>query len=326
MFKQLLFPIALTLTALQPSTVIAQPDPAGTHHGNINKTVQREAWLGLTLETIPPILRSQLGAIIPERQGVIITSVLNNSPAEKSGLQKHDIILNVGDEKIYSPRQLAELIKATPPESDMHLTIVRQSKVMEITATLGAHDRLARPQWPQPGQRWSMPPIPDFQAPGYPGNNQTTMSWDSFESVQVNTLPDGRYHAEVKYKDPQGNQKGFTFEGNRDEIVSQINQQKDLPPAKKQALLNALDMNPNAIFKQPFFQGRNFNDDPFADPFFQQGFPGWNVPDLQRFFQTPGTNRGIAPRRWRGNPPGHPPVRPHGHPDGSAYRPAPGVL
>lgn len=117
------------------------------------------------------------------------------------------------------------------------------------------------------------------------------------EAVQVYTLPDGRYHAEIAYLDAQNTQQKYSFEGTQAEIQQNIQQSKQIPPPQKQALLQALagndPVNLNAFtqsfqqglqgqgidpklfqdpaqFMQQFFNDPAFKNDPFNDPSFKQ--------------------------------------------------------
>ena len=104
--------------------------------------------------------------------------------------------------------------------------------------------------------------------------------------MEVHTLPDGRYHAEVGYTDTGNESRQFSFEGTQEEIRDQIQKNTTLPDDKKQALLQALNLNPEAALRMPMF-----GDNPFNDPFFQAS------PFDDDFF------RGFAPMRL---PPGFP--------------------
>jgi hypothetical protein len=155
-----------------------------------------------------------------------------------------------------------------------------------------------QPVMPMPLQRMSPPHTSQ-------ANGGKAHSWNSFESVQVRTLEDGRYHAEVSYKDEKDNMKRFTFEGKQEEIIQQINQQKDLPQEKKQALLNALNMKPDDLFNtHPFFNSPMlfppmFRGNPFNDPFFQQGFP--MMPDYNSFSQPSAPTPDVPGSQSQGN-------------------------
>lgn len=245
-------------------------------------------WLGVQLVEVPQSLAAQLGGLIPQGQGVMIESVAANSPAEQAGLQRHDILLRLGKQKLYSARQLSSLLRSMQPGSEVVLQTVHQGKLKEVTVSLGEHN------WPNYDQQWPHAWSDDPQPQNTPslqgGDQRSYLAWDSFESVEVRSLADGRYRAEVAYKDGSGNQKSFIFEGKRDEIIGQIKDHNDLPQEKKQALLNALNMRPDAGFGYPFSRRGLFEDRFFSDPFFRgfdpdpfsrNGFP--EFPDLERF-------------------------------------------
>lgn len=136
------------------------------------------------------------------------------------------------------------------------------------------------------------------------------------QAVKVYTLPDGRFHAEINYQDQANATRKFTFEGSKEEIRQQLTQ-SGLPEDRQQAVLQALDMRPGALFgngfgngfpfgpslfdgkdpfDHPFFKQNPFNDpffqnDPFDDEFFQkfwQDLPSLgNLPELKPFVPQP---------------------------------------
>ncbi len=88
---------------------------------------------------------------------------------------------------------------------------------------------------------FNFPNMPDF--PKDFGNNFNGKNMQSFsqsESLSIETLQDGKIHVELKSKDTENNEKNFVFEGKRDQIIKDIQQQKDLPEAQKQKLIGAI--------------------------------------------------------------------------------------
>jgi len=72
--------------------------------------------LGLTLASLTPDLRQQFG--IPETiSGVVVTSVADDGPAAKRGLQPGDVIEQVGSDPVATPQQVASLAKAAHAEN-----------------------------------------------------------------------------------------------------------------------------------------------------------------------------------------------------------------
>ncbi|MGH6960621.1 MAG: PDZ domain-containing protein, partial [Dongiaceae bacterium] len=71
--------------------------------------------LGLTLASLTPDTRQQFG--IPESvNGVVVTSVADEGPAAKQGLQAGDVIEQVGSAPVATPEQVASLAKAARAE------------------------------------------------------------------------------------------------------------------------------------------------------------------------------------------------------------------
>jgi len=71
--------------------------------------------LGLTLASLTPDLRQQFG-IDESVNGVVVTSVADEGPAAKQGLQPGDVIEQVGSAPVATPEQVASLAKAAQAE------------------------------------------------------------------------------------------------------------------------------------------------------------------------------------------------------------------
>lgn len=161
-------------------------------------------------------------------------------------------------------------------------------------------------------------------------NNQNVQVQGDYQSVQVRTLPDGNYHAELSYRDQDGVERNFSYQGSKELIITQVQQQTDLPDDKKWALLNALEMNagnPQNLFNQPFFQGNLFDDpfftgpplqgDPLDHPFFNSPFFQGNPFD-HPFFKNDWLNDPFFSEPLNVVPPARP--KPPPQPDNSQQR------
>ena len=109
--------------------------------------------------------------------GAKITDITKESPAEKAGLQKDDIITKVDDKKIDGPKILAEVISAMKPNASVKVYYKRNGKEKSVKATLKERKNLdARSFYfntPKGGfKSFSMPGNP--HAPKIPG----TQPWD----------------------------------------------------------------------------------------------------------------------------------------------------
>lgn len=81
----------------------------------------------------------QAGIMVPENitSGVAIYSVESNSPAEKAGLQKGDIIIKLGDNKTESLAEFRYELYKLSPNDKVKVTYIRDGKENTTTIELG---------------------------------------------------------------------------------------------------------------------------------------------------------------------------------------------
>ncbi len=102
-------------------------------------------WLGVTVQPINRELADYLGD--GGLKGVIVNSVLRDSPAEAAGLQTEDIILSIG-EVVVGAEDEAELsafrraIAAFKPEHEVPVEILRNGKPERVMVSMGAQPTL----------------------------------------------------------------------------------------------------------------------------------------------------------------------------------------
>jgi membrane-associated protease RseP (regulator of RpoE activity) len=92
-------------------------------------------YLGVNTMALGQQLAEYFG--LSENQGVLVTEVSKDSPAEAAGLKAGDIILSVGDSKIDSPLDLMRLIRAHDPEDQVDVVVQRKGEAHSLKAKLG---------------------------------------------------------------------------------------------------------------------------------------------------------------------------------------------
>lgn len=103
-----------------------------------------------------------------------------------------------------------------------------------------------------------------------PNSSQTTQYHSQAQAMQIYTSADGRIHAEIQSEENGNNKRKSSYEGNRDEVLQQIQQDKNLSDTQKQALQQALNTNPSQIMQNMAFDMPRLNgQDPFDNPFFK---------------------------------------------------------
>ena len=92
------------------------------------------AFLGVGSEDIT---RENMGRYgMREVRGVGVTQVIKDSPAEKAGLKKDDVILRFEGESVTSARKLSRLVSESSADQTVRLTISRGGAEQEVSVTL----------------------------------------------------------------------------------------------------------------------------------------------------------------------------------------------
>jgi serine protease DegS len=72
-------------------------------------------WIGVTAQDVTPDLAESFG--LHDAQGVLVSGVLENGPADRAGLRPGDVITRVDDEPTEAATQILNLIAVRPPGS-----------------------------------------------------------------------------------------------------------------------------------------------------------------------------------------------------------------
>lgn len=116
----------------QPPRPPRAPRPPHAPHVEIHRLPG--GYLGV--QTFP--LNEQLAAYfgVPEGQGVLVTEVMEDSPAEGAGLRAGDVILAVGEVEIDGPRDLRRAVRSHDPEETVPITVNRRGETHTFEVTL----------------------------------------------------------------------------------------------------------------------------------------------------------------------------------------------
>jgi membrane-associated protease RseP (regulator of RpoE activity) len=91
-----------------------------------------EYYIGVSIDAPDDAVRAQLA--LPAGRGVVVSEVVHESPAEKAGVQKHDIVLELGSKLIDSPETLARQVQAAKDQPTT-LKLLRAGKPVTIPIT-----------------------------------------------------------------------------------------------------------------------------------------------------------------------------------------------
>ena len=93
------------------------------------------AYLGIVPQDVTPAIAKAMGQSEP--RGVLVGDVSPNSPAQRSGLQRGDIILEVNSKPVADANELRMSISMMQPDATVKLNVVRNGDRRELSVKLG---------------------------------------------------------------------------------------------------------------------------------------------------------------------------------------------
>src|SRR6266853_2787641 len=125
--------------AAAPEALLEAQEPAPPEASRLfSIMLDGGTFLGVSVEDITKENMSRYG--LREVRGVGVTQVIKDSPAEKAGLKKDDVILRFDGESVTSARKLTRLVGEASADQTVRLTISRGGAEQEVSATLAKHD------------------------------------------------------------------------------------------------------------------------------------------------------------------------------------------
>ncbi len=91
-------------------------------------------WLGISIQEVTPQLAKEFG--LKEPKGALVSDVLPDSPAEKAGFHRGDVIVQLNGQSIENSTQLRNLVAKTGVGSKAKVRVVRDKKEKEFDVTI----------------------------------------------------------------------------------------------------------------------------------------------------------------------------------------------
>ena len=102
------------------------------------KTITRSTWMGVAADEVSEELRAQLP--IESGAGLIVRSVIPDSPAAAANLQKNDVLLKLDDQLLTNPQQLRTLVGAKKDGDIVKVTYLRRGQESTTDVKLAMHE------------------------------------------------------------------------------------------------------------------------------------------------------------------------------------------
>jgi len=130
--------IAYAQESAAPLAALADLDDQEPADRMFSLFIDGGAFLGVRAEDISKENMGRYG--MREVRGVGVSQVIKDSPAEKAGLKKDDVILRFDGESVTSARKLNRLVGESSADQTVRLTISRGGAEQEIGVTLSKHN------------------------------------------------------------------------------------------------------------------------------------------------------------------------------------------
>lgn len=117
-----------TLFALIVIGLVAGPALSKSSRGS------KSAWLGVYSQSVDNEIAEKFD--LPVEYGVIVNEVVENSPAEKAGVEEDDIIIKIDGSKISHQLDLVDMIEESRPGDKITLTIIRDDDELKLPVVL----------------------------------------------------------------------------------------------------------------------------------------------------------------------------------------------
>lgn len=95
-------------------------------------------WLGVSIQVIDEDLADSLG--LDAAGGALVTNVFPDSPAERAGFKRQDVIISFNGKEIEHVRDLPRIVAATPIGEMVTVTVVRNGKKTKLNVKVGKMD------------------------------------------------------------------------------------------------------------------------------------------------------------------------------------------
>ena len=208
----------------------------------LDRMTERQPWLGVQAEPI----RSDVAMQLPLRKGagLVVTFVEADSPAEKAGLQRFDILEMVGDQFLMNVDQFSGLVKSEQPGAKIKLTWLRRGERKQaevalgermVPARRGAPDRMNE-ELPPPNRPARARPESEGRPEGGEG-----MAWREVEGMPLPPDRPARQHGDRQRRDAQPGRERDAGAAARARLMEAVRDAvTNLPPEERDRVMERL--------------------------------------------------------------------------------------
>lgn len=100
------------------------------------KESSKKAWLGVQIQELTPSLRESFK--LGDKTGLLITEVVNDSPADDANLREEDVIIEFAGQPVERAEAFTKLVRGSEPGKEVKVVVMRDGVRKEIMVTLAS--------------------------------------------------------------------------------------------------------------------------------------------------------------------------------------------
>jgi S1-C subfamily serine protease len=140
-------PLGLALVGLAAAALLlpatgAADDAAGDGAFVVADGDEAPGWLGITMQDLSPAMVRALG--LDDDGGVLVNEVMEDSPAEKAGLEPGDVVVGLGERTVDDAADLRRAVRRHEAGETVAVAIIRDGERRTLDVELGAREQ---PLW-----------------------------------------------------------------------------------------------------------------------------------------------------------------------------------
>ncbi|GBL40181.1 probable periplasmic serine endoprotease DegP-like [Nitrospirota bacterium] len=112
--------------------------PSNLAHSIMDQLVRTgkvvRGWLGVSIQELSPELARQFG--MTETKGVLVSDVLEGSPAKKAGFERADVIVEFDGKPMHSPTHLRNAVAQAPLGKKVSIKLIRDKTLTTLDVTI----------------------------------------------------------------------------------------------------------------------------------------------------------------------------------------------
>jgi serine protease Do len=109
----------------------------------INTGSVHRGWLGVVIQPLTPELAAHFS--ITDAKGILVSSLVENGPAARGGIQSGDVIIEFNGRSITAPNELQRAVAQVGVGEAINLKVIREGRKLELAVRLGDQNDARRP-------------------------------------------------------------------------------------------------------------------------------------------------------------------------------------